>query len=376
MPSLKHFNEIYVNTTNYNDIISFNELINTFDITRKELIQYLKEHNIYYDAFKVIGTSKGFIRFYKKMENPIITTSPSIDTNSLSLSEPIPDILQDNIIELNKNYKPIEKSTKPYDILHSIHLEDLLKYSPVIITKYKFKIDKYTELFENSENDLYKQKVIKYKQYLTNKKQIKQIHDILSLYLSTFNTIIIMIYGRIYDTYEEELNKMNFENIKYDSVLGVYYTNYLNQINQSYKSKTTKKNIEELYNYISENYESAILEKKLSSQQKAILDNKFILHKKNNNSNDYTYKINSIRITMEDIQEPSLDFLVNIVQLNDLLSDFYYGQTYGKIAINIYKILIKCIYNFKEYDELINLYKKKKNDKNNYYFKTLLKLKD
>ena len=45
MPSLKHFNEIYVNTTNYNDIISFYELINTFDITRKELIQYLKEKN-------------------------------------------------------------------------------------------------------------------------------------------------------------------------------------------------------------------------------------------------------------------------------------------------------------------------------------------
>ncbi len=167
---------------------------------------------------------------------------------------------------------------------------------------------------------------------------------------------------------------MEFENIKYDNVLGVYYTRYLNQKNQLYKSRSTLEHEKELYEYISENYESAILEKKLLNQQKVINDSKYILHKKSKGSDEYTYKINTIRITMDDIQNPSLEFLVNIVQHNDLLSDFYFGQTYGKIAINMYKILIKCIYNFKNYKQLCDMYKIKNLDTEDYYYKTLLQL--
>lgn len=377
MSSLKYFNNIYVKTDNFDDIITFDDLLSTLHTDRRNLLKYLRENNICYDPFKRIGNNTGFIRFYKKIDEPSLTPSltPSIETDSLTY--PLPDILQDDNPELNENYKPIEKSTTsttPYEILHSFHLEDLLKYSPVMITKYKFKIDKYTELFENSENEVYKQKVLKYKKFLTDKNKIEQIHNILSLYISTFNTVILKMYGRIYETYENELNKMDFENIKYDNVLGVYYTNYLNQKNQLYKSPSTLKHIQELYNYISENYESAILEKKLIHQQKIINDSKYILHKRIKGTNDYVYKINTIRITMEDIQEPSLEFLVNIIQHNDLLSDFYFGQTYGKIAINMYKILIKCIYNFKEYKKLCDLYKLKNLDINDYYYKTMLKL--
>ena len=377
MSSLKYFNNIYVKTDNYNDIITFEDLLTTLHTDRRSLLKYLRENKIYYDTFKQIGNSKGFIRYYKKIDELALTPSitPSIETDSLTY--PPPDILQDDNPELNENYKPLDNSTTsttPYDILHSFHLEDLLKYSPVMITKYKFKIDKYTELFENTENELYKQKVLKYKKFLTDKTKIEQIHNILSLYISTFNTVILKMYGRIYETYENELNKMDFENIKYDNVLGVYYTNYLNQKNQLYKSPSTLKHIQELYDYISENYESAILEKKIIHQQKVINDSKYILHKKFKGSDEYTYKINTIRITMDDIQDPSLEFLVNIVQHNDLLSDFYFGETYGKIAIAMYKILIKCIYNFKEYKKLCDIYKIKHLDTDDYYYKVLLKL--
>jgi len=323
MSSLKYFNSLYVKTENFNDIITFEDLINTLHTDRRSLLKYLRENKIYYDTFKQIGNCKGFIRYYVKADNFTSTLTPSL-TPSLetdSLTYPPPDILQDDNPQLNINYKPAENSTKPYDILHNFHLEDLLKYSPVMITKYKFKIDKYTELFENTENELYKQKVLKYKKFLTDKTKIEQIHSILSLYISTFNTVIIKMYGRIYDTYESELNKMDFENIKYDNVLGVYYTRYLNQKNQLYKSSKTKENEKELYDYIAENYESAILEKKILHQQKVINESKYILHKKIKDTDDYTYKINTIRITMDDIQNPSLKFLVNIVQHNDLLSD-------------------------------------------------------
>ena len=377
MSSLKYFNNIYVKTDNFDDIITFDDLLSTLHTDRRNLLKYLRENKICYDPFKRIGNNTGFIRFYKKVDEPSLTPSltPSIETDSLTY--PLPDILQDDNPELNENYKPIEKSTSsttPYEILHNFHLEDLLKYSPVMITKYKFKIDKYTELYEIDENEIYMQKVLKYKKFLTDKNKIEQIHNILSLYISTFNTVILKMYGRIYETYENELNKMDFENIKYDNVLGVYYTNYLNQKNQLYKSPSTLKHIQELYNYISENYESAILEKKLIHQQKIINDSKYILHKRIKGTNEYVYKINTIRITMEDIQEPSLEFLVNIIQHNDLLSDFYFGQTYGKIAINMYKILIKCIYNFKEYKKLCDLYKLKNLDINDYYYKLMLKL--
>lgn len=376
MSSLKYFNNIYVKTSNYDDIITFDELITTLQTDRRKLIRFLRENGIYYDTFKQIGNSKGYIRFYKKIDDytdiPTPTITPSLETDSLT--SPLPDILQDDNPELNKNYKPLDKSTTPYDILHSFHLEELLKYSPVMITKYKFKIDKYTELFENSENEVYKQKVLKYKKFLTDKSKIDKIHNILSLYISTFNNIIIKMYGRIYETYENELNKMDFENIKYDNFLGIYYTRYLNQKNQLYKSPSTKKNMQELYDYISDNYETAILEKKLLNQRKIIFDSKYILHKKNKNSDEYTYKINTIRITMEDIQNPTLEFLINIVQHNDLLSDFYFGQTYGKIAINMYKILIKCIYNFKEYKKLCDMYKVKNLDTEDENYKILLKL--
>jgi len=376
MSSLKYFNNIYVKTSNYDDIITFDELITTLQTDRRKLIRFLRENGIYYDTFKQIGNSKGYIRFYKKVDDytdiPTPTITPSLETDSLT--SPLPDILQDDNPELNKNYKPLDKSTTPYDILHSFHLEELLKYSPVMITKYKFKIDKYTELFENSENEVYKQKVLKYKKFLTDKTKIDKIHNILTLYISTFNNIIIKMYGRIYETYENELNKMDFENIKYDNFLGIYYTRYLNQKNQLYKSPSTKKNMQELYDYISDNYETAILEKKLLNQRKIIFDSKYILHKKNKNSDDYTYKINTIRITMEDIQNPTLEFLINIIQHNDLLSDFYFGETYGKIAINMYKILIKCIYNFKEYKKLCDMYKVKNLDTEDENYKILLKL--
>ena len=383
MSSLKYFNNIYVKTDNFDDIITFNDLLSTLHTDRRSLLKYLRENKIYYDTFKQIGNSKGFIRYYKKAEDPVLTSSltpsitPSIETDSLTY--PPPDILQDDNPELNKNYKPLDNSTTsttPYDILHSFHLEDLLKYSPVMITKYNFKINNYTELFEKSEDEVYKQKVLKYKKFLIDNTKIEQIHNILSLYISTFNTIILKMYGRIYDTYENELNKMDFENIKYDNVLGVYYTRYLNQKNQLYKSRSTLEHEKELYEYISENYESAILEKKLLNQQKVINDSKYILHKKSKGSDEYTYKINTIRITMDDIQNPSLEFLVNIVQHNDLLSDFYFGQTYGKIAIAMYKILIKCIYNFKKYKKLCDMYKVKNLDTEDENYKILLKLKN
>lgn len=377
MSSLKYFNNIYIKTDNFDDIITFDNLLSTLHTDRRSLLRYLRENKIYYDTFKQIGNSKGFIRYYKKADDTILTPSITPNIENDSLTYPPQDILQDDNPELNENYKPIETSTTsttPYDILHSFHLEDLLKYSPVMITKYRFKIDKYTELFENSENEVYKQKVLKYKKFLTDKTKIVQIHKILSLYISTFNTVILKMYGRIYETYDNELNKIDFENIKYDNVLGVYYTNYLNQKNQLYKSPSTLKHMQELYDYISENYESAILEKKLLHQQKIINDSKYILHKKFKGSDEYTYKINTIKITMDDIQNPSLEFLVNIVQHNDLLSDFYFGQTYGKIAIDMYKILIKCIYNFKEYKKLCDLYKLKNLDINDYYYKMMLKL--
>ena len=67
---------------------------------------------------------------------------------------------------------------------------------------------------------------------------------------------------------------MKFDNIKNDDILGIYYTRYISLKEQLYQSNSTKQHIQELYKYISENYESAILEKKLLSQKKAILDSK------------------------------------------------------------------------------------------------------
>lgn len=331
MSFIEKFENNFIKSNNNNDIVSFNELLILFNITRKELLNNLKKYNINYNAFNKNNNSIGCIYGYIKNKE-----------------EDINNIINQQSVNINYTQNIIY----PHSILKNI--DEIIKYSPIMIQKYKNTLFKYDNL--NVLTPKQSEKYDLYKSYVSNTKLIQKIEKSINKRLIPLTNIIFKLYQPLYNNYEDELNNIDFENIKNDYYLSDYYNKYIILKNQSHKTKDMIETLNKINKYITENYEQSILNKKLIEQQNIL------------NS------INITSITQNDINNPSLDIIIKLIRYNDVCSDLYFDKEYCKKSILLYKMLIESIYNFHKYNELIDLYKKHNLPEDDYYYNMLIKL--
>lgn len=319
------FNNNYIKTNNINDIILFDEIYKLYNITRKQLIQELKKHNISYKPF------------FK-------STNPNNSSGCI--------IKYTKKIDIEQNHK--SNNIYPDDII--------IKFSPIMVKKYMIKIKKYTiklnnciELNTINKKQSYIIKINKYNKLLENNDIINKVSKYIYDKLIPITSIILSIYGKLYKSYDDELDNINFDNIKDDIILRPYYKKYLYLTNKKYKSQYDIILLNKITEYIMNNYDQAIINKSLVVQ-------KNILH-----------DINIDNVNTQDLINPTLDTLIKFIQYNDVCADFYFDVIYGKKSLKIYKSLITIIIHFTKYNDIIELYNNKKLPHNTLYFK-LLKL--
>ena len=340
------FNNNFIKSTNNNDIISFKEIIDTFKINRKELINNLKINNITYNAFyQNEDDSIGCIYGYIKNNN--INSNNNNNTTKNNNEEDINKIIK--LPEQNTNYT--QNIIYPQSVLKNI--DEIIKYSPIMIQKYKNTLFKYDKLdILTSKQD---KKYEMYKLYLSNTKAINKIEHSINKRLVPLTNIIFKLYKPLYNNYEDELNNIDFNNIKNDYYLCEYYNKYIILKNQHYKTPEINDTLNKIITYINNNYEQAIINKKLTEQQEIL-------------------KTININISIDEINNPSLDILIQLIRYYDLCTDLFFIKECKNKSLLIYKLLIEVLYNFHKYNDLIKLYKKHNLPEDDYYFNILIKL--
>lgn len=330
------FNKNYIKTGKLSDIILFNDLQKTCNVNRKQLIFELKKNNINYSPFFKLCGNIGCITGYNK-----IYDYSSIGTNKTPDIIEIQQNIQSNLIYPKNNIK------------NKLSHEDIIKFSPVMISKYRYKLQRYKILNNQKENSDLKIKIQKYTDLLAEEVKIKKSEKIIDNRLIPITCIVLKFYGKLYNDYENELNNVNFENIKNDELLSGYYIKYLNLKNQPYKTDDNKQYLIKLEEYINDNYENAI-NNKMVFEQKTIIN-----------------KINLNDISSLQLNNPTLELLVKFIQYNDVCSDFYFDINYGKKSLKIYKMLLQILIHFHDYSKLLNLYEKNNVEKDINYDKLI-----
>jgi len=259
---IQKFDDNYLKSDDNNDIILFDELINLFNISRKELINNLKLYKIKYNAFLKKDNKTGGIYGYIKKEQIHKNITPNIDYTQ-------------NIIY-------------PDNILNNI--DDIIKYSPIMIQYYKVKLQKYDYLIKLTNTQKEKQEL--YNSLLLNTKLITKTEKSIDKRLIPLTNIIFKLYKPLYYKYQNELENINYENIKDDYILSQYYRKYIILKNQHHQTEQMKESLKSITKYLNENYEQVIINKKIKNQQE-VLDT-----------------INILDISQNEINTPSLDLLI------------------------------------------------------------------